>query len=333
MAINFGDLISIDKNWVDKELTHHYDEYINDKLKVRLYTISPSGTTIDSISLANALLDLLPDYFKTKSEINKQVQRKVDETIQEGTTACDIDLREQAIKLISNRNYRKAAKFFKKKTCDSKSGKYGELLLFGLVESIFNCKMIAHKITNITNYHDEIKGGDGIFLGDYTLKNGTKNPAYLIGESKVWKDYTGAKKDALDSINRFYDTDFQANFKSLELFIAEKDIDKFCGENDIDELYGRLNPSSSLFKSQIAVHPILIMFETKSYDNLMIKASNNSDLIDLINKDIIKKIDKTLTSISKKVKQYPELEKVFLDFILVPTNSIENFNNTMDSLI
>ncbi|ESU19935.1 hypothetical protein FCR2A7T_13410 [Flavobacterium cauense R2A-7] len=334
MAIDFDSLISIDKKWVDRELTHHYDKYINDKLKVRLYTIIPSGTTVDCISLANALLDLLPNYFKTKSNINKEIQREVDKTINEGTTASDIELKEKAISLISGRNYREAARFFKKKNPDSKSGKYGELMLFGLVESIFNCKMIAHKISNLTNYHDEVKGGDGIFLGDYKIRSGIEKPAYLIGESKVWKTYSSAKTDALDSINRFYDPKVQATFKSLEFFIAEKDIDKFSDDEiDIDELYDRVNPNSKLFKSQVAVHPILIMYETKAYNDLMIKASDNVELEKMISENIQKRIDSTLEKISEKVKEYPFLERVYLDFILVPTDSIENFNNTMDNLI
>jgi hypothetical protein len=334
MAIDFSSLITINKKWVDKEFNHHYTEKVNDKLKVRLFSIKPSGTTINSISLANSLLDILPYYFKSKSEIDKQVQREVSKTINDYSTASEVDQKEEVAKIVYNRTYREAKSFFKKKSSDSKSGKYGELLLFGLVESIFDCKMIAHKITNLTNYHDEIKGGDGIFMGNYELLNGEIENAYLIGESKVWKDYSGAKKDALESINRFYDSKIQADFKTLEFFIAQKDIDKIVdNETDIDELYDRLDQKSELFKSQIAVHPILIMYETKNYDNLMKKALSNIELTNSINKNIKSKLDKTLESIALKVKEFPELEKVFLDFILIPTNSVADFNDTMDSLI
>jgi hypothetical protein len=335
MSINFSDLISINKKWLDKEFNHHYTENINDKLKVRLYTIKPSGTTIDSISLANALLDILPEYFKSKIEIEKEIKREVEKTINDYTTATDIEHREQITKTIHYKTYREAAKFFKTKSLDSKSGKYGELLLFGIVEALLDCKMIAHKITNLTNYHDEVKGGDGIFMGEYLLPDGTKDKAYLIGESKIWQNYSGAKKDALDSINRFYNPKVQATFKTLEFFIAQKDISKVVDVDtiDIDELYDRLDPKSELFKKQIAVHPILIMYDTKSYDKLMVKASNNDELIALIDESVQSNLKKTLESIQNKVKEYSELEKVYLDFILVPTNSVESFNKTMDELI
>lgn len=334
MAINFSKLITINKNWVDKELNHHYTEKINDKLNVRLFSIKASGTTINSISLANALLDILPYYFKSKSEIDKTIKREVSNTIDEYTTSSDLDHQLEISKIVHTRTYREAKKFFKKKSFDSKSGKYGELLLFGLVEAILDCKMIAHKITNLTNYHDEIKGGDGVFMGNYKLPNGNTETAYLIGESKVWQDYSGAKKDALESINRFYDSKVQADFKTLEFFIAQKDIEKVVDEKiDIDELYDRLDQTSDLFKSQIAVHPILIMYETKSYNTLMKKALSNVELNTSINKQVQSKLKATLDSIATKVKEFPELEKVFLDFILIPTNSVSDFNATMDSLI
>jgi hypothetical protein len=334
MAIDFSSLITINKKWVNNEFNHHYTQKVNDKLNVRLYSIKPSGTTINSVSLANNLLDILPYYFRSKSEIDKQIQREISKTINEYSTATDIDQKEEITKIVYNRTYREAVNFFKKKSTDSTSGKYGELLLFGLVESVLECKMIAHKITNLTNYHDEIKGGDGIFMGNYMLPNGNIEFAYLIGESKVWKSYSGAKIDALKSINRFYDSKVQSDFKTLEFFIAQKDIEKLVTKKtDIDELYDRLDQKSELFKTQIAVHPILIMYETKSYDKLMKKALNNLDLTNLIDKTIKSKLSDTLQDIAEKVKTFPELEKVFLDFIIIPTNSVADFNDTMDNLI
>lgn len=334
MSIDFSKLITINKAWVDKEFNHHYTEKVNEKLNVRLYSIKPSGTTINSISLANTLLDLLPYYFKSKSEIDKQVQREVSKTFNEYSSVPEINHKEEIAKIVYTRTYREAKKFFKKKSSDSKSGKYGELLLFGLVESVFACKMIAHKITNLTNYHDEVKGGDGIFMGNYTLPNGSTEIAYLIGESKIWKDYSGAKSDALDSINRFYDSKVQSDFKTLEFFIAQKDIEKVVDEKtDIDELFDRLDQNSELFKSQIAVHPILIMYETKAYNRLMKKSISNADLTSLIHTTISSRLNKTIQDIAMKVKAYPELEKVYLDFILIPVNSVSDFNNTMDNLI
>jgi hypothetical protein len=327
-------LKAINKNWINSELTHHYTETVNDKLKVRLFTVIPSGTTINANSLAESLFDMLPDYMKTKAEIEAEIKREINNTITLGTTATDIDIRERSIGLVRTRTYRQAAKFFKKKSPETKSGKYGELLLFACAEALYDCKMIAHKITNLTNYHDEVKGGDGIFLGTYTLHDQNAKNAYFIGESKVWKVYSDARKDALDSINRFYDDDIQADFTGLEFFIAKKDISKFDdGTVDIDKIYNRLNPTSKEFKDQIAVHPILIMYDTPTYDKFMIKAADNQALSLLIEKEVSSKMNKTLKGIEDKVGEYSNLKKVYLDFILIPTNSVTSFNETMDNLI
>lgn len=333
MSINFEDLITINKNWFVNEFNHHGTENINDKLKTRVFTIKPSGTKVDSYSLANALIDIMPYYYKSKIETENRIQREIKKTRVDYPNLSDEEHREEVIKKISAINYREASRFFKQKTTDSKSGKYGELLLFGIVESLFRCKMIAHKITNLTNYHDEIKGGDGIFLGNYATSKGD-NLAYMIGESKVWQSFSNAQKDALDSINRFYDSKVQATFKSLEFFIAQKDIDKqFENITDIDELYDRLNPTSTKFKEQIAVHPILIMFDMAAYKNIMIKAKDQNELVKLIDTHINSRMQNILKGIENKIELYPELKTVYLDFILIPIDKVENFNNTMDSLI
>lgn len=327
-------LVNINKSWIDRELTHHYAENVNDKLKVRLFTIKASGTTISPNSLANALLDFLPDYFKTKVEIDAEVRRQMDAFVAEGSTATEIEMREQSIALVQNRTYRQASKFFNRKSADNKTGKYGELLLFACAEALFDCKMIAHKITNITNYHDEVKGGDGIFLGNYLLSDSTKKAAYFIGESKVWKQYASAQTDALDSINRFYDDDVQANFTGLEFFIAKKDINKFDdGKIDINQIYDRLNPTSSAFKDQVAVHPILIMYDSPSYTKLMTEAADNVSLEALIAESVKAKLLRTLERVSTKVGAYKHLNKVYLDFILIPIESVDAFNKAMDNLI
>lgn len=333
MSINFEDLISINKNWFEKEFNHHGTKNINNKLKARIFTVKPSGTKVDSYSLACALIDIMPYYYKSKVETENRIQREIEKTRDDYPNLTDEEHREEIIKKISAINYREASKFFKQKTVNSKSGKYGELLLFGIVEPLFKCKMIAHKITNLTNYHDEIKGGDGIFLGNYSTPNGD-NLAYMIGESKVWKNFSNAQKDALDSINRFYDSTVQATFKSLEFFIAQKDIDKQVGNTtDIDELYDRLNPTSAKFKEQIAVHPILIMYDMAAYKKIMINSKDQDELVKLIDAHINSRMQSILNGIAKKIELYPELRAVYLDFILIPIDKVENFNNTMDSLI
>lgn len=44
-------------------------------------------------------------------------------------------------------------------------GKYGELLLFLLVEAVLKTPMIAYKIKSLSDYKHQIKGSDGVFLG------------------------------------------------------------------------------------------------------------------------------------------------------------------------
>lgn len=165
-------LIKIDRSWVSKQLEHHFEE-VNGKLNVKLYTVKVSGTQILPDGIAAALHEMLPDYIYGQKQIGEIGERKAALT---------------------------ANHFFGKKNPET-DGKFGELLLFALVEGVLGCKMVAHKIRSLSNFKDQVKGGDGIFIGNYTIVDGRSEPAYMIGESKVMARYSKALSDALDSIN------------------------------------------------------------------------------------------------------------------------------------
>jgi hypothetical protein len=62
-----------------------------------------------------------------------------------------------------------APKYFCKRAPNSE-GKFGELLFFALAESVLRCKLLSLKIRSLSNFSDQIKGGDGVFLGSYHTK-------------------------------------------------------------------------------------------------------------------------------------------------------------------
>jgi len=65
-------------------------------------------------------------------------------------------------------------------------GKYGELILFVLVEGLLEMPMISHKIAGKQNPSDEIKGSDGVFFGEYSGEE-----SLGIGEAKFFSDKKG----------------------------------------------------------------------------------------------------------------------------------------------
>lgn len=332
-----SNLIKIDSRWVDKELIPHLSEKLGDKISMRLYTIKPASTQIDFLSLSSFLAKILPHYVYSIREIEDDIKRKIDRNERE-TRKSNPTLQEHELSpiLISEaQRVRDEAwveiaynsrVFFKKRGEDYIGGKYGELLLFALVEGILGCKMIAHKIQHLTNVYDEVKGSDGIFIGEYNGDN-----ALLIGESKIMQSLSEAITNALDSINRYHNNSERTHNMEYELVIARKDEVHYNG--DIDELYDRLDPATNTFKEQLLVHPIILMYERAFIKKIQVKATSYKHFNDLITAEIrerVKRKKEVFDLIDKHIK-VANLEHAFLDFFLVPVDDVSKFRNAMDN--
>jgi len=298
MRTSWRDLIQIDKKWVNRQLSHHFSD-LDKKVGIRLYTLRASGTILSPSAICSELSGMLVSYVSGKHDLDQK-------------------------EAIAAHSY--AVKFFGEKNTQT-DGKYGELLLFALVESVLECKMIAHKIRSLSNFKDQVKGGDGIFLGEY-LVEGEMKPAYLIGESKVQASYSDAINEALSSLNRFHDEETSAEFNSTELIIAKQNL-IMDDRVDLDEMYARLTPTEDLFRSQILVHPVLIMYNTGNIPNLERESKDANSLELLIKDEVLKKKDSIKKLISDKVKTYKNIQKVYLDFFIIPTNQVDAFRNAM----
>jgi hypothetical protein len=296
-AVDWSSHIKIDRTLVTSQLNQHFIE-IDHKLTLRFYTLKPSGTQILMDGLCTILHDNLPYYVYGDKQF------------------AELGPIKAALR---------SSHFFGHKD-PSSDGKYGELLLFMLVESLLGCKMIAHKIRALTNVVDQVKGGDGIFLGNYDI-NGSPHPAYLIGESKVTATFANALNEALLSINRFYEGAEASIFRDHELIVAKESLRSV--DVDLDELYDRLTPTTELFRQQIVVHPILLMYKLKDFTKLCQDSTTTEELQTGIEKLFIGKEKRMLEKIKQKVDPYTELKKVYLDFFIFPCESVDTFRKIM----
>ncbi len=316
MNIDWEKKIKIDTEWVQRQLVNQFT-HKSTKIVIRAYTPKVTGTKFCCNALIEELGYLLPQYVHSeKSKKNK---------LKSLTLQYGVEVAKERLQVAL---YSEAQAFFGKKD-PTTDGKYGELLLFALCESILKSKMVAHKIEGLSNGKDQVKGGDGIFLGNYELSNGKSVPAIFIGESKIMQERSKSIDDALNSLNRFHDAETQAEFNKMEFIVANRTLS--LDENDIDyeDVYERLTPGSEKFKNQITVHPILLMYNTASISKLETIASDQDDLESLISNHLIQKKDEITNTINEKLEQYPEIKKVYVDFFCFPFNNIDSFRNGM----
>ena len=143
------------------------------------------------------------------------------------------------------------------------------------------------------------------------------------------KSYSKALDEAFKSIKRFSDDLISPQFRTTELIVAKENL--MLDDNmDVDELYNRLTPTSDLYKSQIIVHPILLMYDDTAIKNS--EKNNNATRDDLeakIKEEFENKKIGIVESINLKLESYPEVKNVYLDFFLIPYNDVDKFRNAM----
>lgn len=317
MKIDWEEKIQIDTEWVDRELVTHFNEKKH-KLSIRGFTPKTSGNLFCCNSLIDEMYHSIIDYVHTPSDKKKIEQRLLNK----------LGNQKQVEKRLNNELLSIAMNFFGRKNPDT-DGKYGEILLFNIVESVLKAKMVGHKIKSLSNPKDQIKGGDGIFMGDYEVEKGNFQPALLIGESKIKQGSSDAIKDAFDSLNRFHEASTQKGVNDMELIVANNTLFLDSDNIDFDEIYELLTPNSEKYKTQILVHPILIMHNTTKINSIEEQALSKNDIEEKIKDWMSKEKAQYLKKINQKLKLFPDIKKVYLEFFFFPFNDIKKFRDGM----
>lgn len=295
--MNWKELLQIDDQWLTDFLNEH-PIYEKHKIKMRGYSVKFSGNLYSFTGLAEYLSQKIPEFVYSKSDIEELGERKA----------------------ILN-----AIKYFGQKDPVT-DGKYGELFLFMLVESVLKCPMIAYKIQALSNFKDQVKGGDGIFLGEYEFNSDTTVKACLIGESKIMTTYASGLNDALSSLDRFYDKYTSGQFETTEYMVAKKNIANNL-DCDIDYLYNSLTPGTPEFSENTIVHPIFLMYDTKKISSIEEEAINSCQAESLMKDYFITEGKRQFKQIQDKIEKWPNLKRVILDFFIIPSNDVEKFRN------
>lgn len=294
--INWSQLKSNDHSWVDEHLKFHPIIESN-KTVTRMYSVQFSGTEQEITALVDSIADSIEHYV-------------FDEKQRERFNARGIN------------GFRKSVSFFGETNPDM-DGKYGELLLCILAEYVLGTPLVSHKLTLLTNPNDQVKGGDGIFFGEYR-----DEISILIGESKIHKKFSGALDSSLDSLDRFHN-DYTANTLDHELFIARSNISENFNIDQLNSLFEAFTPGTKEYKSCNKAHPVLLVFESKEIDAIEKEAKSKQHAEELFNLWAEKRITKAYEKIMEKLAGYSQLEKVYIDIILLPLSNVSNFKKSL----
>lgn len=288
--------LTVNTQWVDN-FFHQVPGVGEFKVNARALSLKFSGTKQECLPLADHLSNSIESY------VFDQQQLAVFK--EEGVPA-----------------YKRASSFFGN-TNPVFDGKYGELMLYMLVEAILKTPMVSHKLQLLTNVNDQVKGGDGIFFGKYA-----NHISILIGESKIHQRLQGALADSMMSVDRF-NKDYAASSMEHELFIARSNISKNFSLEQAKKIYEAFKPGTEEYQVCNRVHPILLVYECSKIDEIEIQASGKVHAEELVKAWIAEHAKEVLESIKSGFSSYPDLRKVYLDFFLVPMSNVGTFKKTL----
>ena len=205
-------------------------------------------------------------------------------------------------------------------------GKGGELLLYLLVEEVLGTPMIAHKIKSVSDaFNDQVKGSDGVFFGQYG-----KNFSFLFGESKIYKNLNDGANNALESIDKFYDSTKGGPENENELFVIKQTRTQNLSIDQIKFIEKLLDINSAEYRSTNVVHPILIVYDENKISDIEIQCDNSAEGEVKVKEEFKTLAMKLLEDliIPKMDQKWNNLKKVHLDFFFLPVTSVEKFRNS-----
>ena len=287
--IDWFKLLKVDSNEFSNWFGFVDEKKVN-QVKVKFYSLKFSNKK--------------PDYEGFISYLLKQVQEYVfdEKEIQEILEDGDIP-QEKALSYFGDSD-------------PIRDGRYGELILYLFVEAILKTPLVVHKISQTYNDNDQVKGSDGLFIGNI---NG--DATLLVGESKMRNNFNDCVSDALASLSRYIN---QPESLDRELSVAKKHLSRDLNnldEKTLDIIYQSFRTKQPKFRDYSLCYPAFLMYKEVKIDKMMAD--------DLPN--IEKEVNTFLASLKDRRHKYidaclPEdIEDVTLEFFMMPVDNVTSF--------
>ncbi|MFH6999482.1 DUF1837 domain-containing protein [Flavobacterium sp. FlaQc-57] len=287
--IDWLQLIKVDRDTFLNWFILHEEEVISDEVKIKFYSLKCENNEQNIEGFINYLRCEVEQYVFDKKEIK--------ELIEDGYIPLD-----------------KALSYFGD-IDPLTDGRYGELILYLFVESVLQAPMIVHKISQTYNNNDQVKGGDGIFIGNINDK-----ATLLIGESKMRNSFNACVGDVIESLERFISN---SETVERELDVAKKHLSRDLNnldQGDLDLIYQSLRVKQKEFEEYSICYPAFLMYKEKKIGKII-----EEDLTEIEN-EILKLIKSVKTKRTNYIKKsLANVSDITLEFFMMPVRDVSSF--------
>lgn len=287
--IDWSKLLKVDKDLFFDWFNFKEEVIISDEIKIKFYSLKHKDNLPDNEGFIGHLYKEVVNYVFDYKDIK--------ELIEDGYSPS-----EKALSYFGNID-------------PLTDGRYGELILYLFVEAVLQTPMIVHKISQTYNNNDQVKGSDGLFIGNINDK-----ATLLIGESKMRNDFNKCVGDVMESLSRYINSSETLN---RELEVAKRHLSQDLNnlsEDDLDLIYKSLRTKQKEFQEYNICYPAFLMYKESKIEEIM------KDSFAEIESQILNLLSKVIHKRSKYVKEsLPEISNITLEFFMMPVQNVSSF--------
>ncbi|MEN9908798.1 MAG: hypothetical protein RLZZ540_1947 [Bacteroidota bacterium] len=287
--IDWSKLLKVDKDLFFDWFNFKEEVIISDEIKIKFYSLKHKNNIPDNEGFISHLYKEVENYVFDYRDIKELIEDGYNPSEKALSYFGDID--------------------------PLTDGRYGELILYLFVEAVLQTPMIVHKISQTYNDNDQIKGSDGLFIGNINDK-----ATLLIGESKMRNDFNKCVGDVMESLGRYINSSETVN---RELEVAKRHLShdlNNLNEGDLDLIYNSLRTKHKEFEEYNICYPAFLMYKESKIEEIM---QNN---LAEIEGQILNLLSKVIDKRSKYVqKSLPETSNITLEFFMMPVQNVSSF--------
>ncbi|MGV7105833.1 HamA C-terminal domain-containing protein [Flavobacterium sp. U410] len=287
--INWEKLLKVNRDIFFNLFSLNEEVAISDEVKIKFYSLKYNDNGLDDLDFINHLYEAAVHYVFDEKDIKELIEDGYEPTDKALSYFGDID--------------------------PLTDGRYGELILYLFIEAVLQTPMIVHKISQTYNNNDQVKGSDGLFIGNI---NG--QATLLLGESKMKNNFNACAGEALDSLKRYIN-----NPQSIdrELEVAKKHLSRDLNnldENDLDLIYQSLRTKQIEFQEYNICYPAFLMYKEGK-----IKEIISRNILE-IEKQVLIFLNSIIERRSNYIKaSLPEINNITFEFFMMPVDDVSSF--------
>lgn len=195
----------------------------------------------------------------------------------------------------------------------SRSGEFGEIILFHVLEVFQKAMQIVNKMSLKTSGNMHYHGADAVHFGlDGELK------ILYLGESKTGKQFSDILIKSLKSVENFYNTEKDR----FEIDLVSGNLSKDIPEDIKGIIKNYIDPTQPDKENCCQINAIFLGFEESFLKNLETQYSGK-ELLKKVVEGYKERIETYIRSIEEKLSEHGELTSKSFYFFLLPFKDLD----------